>query len=344
MTMLRTGKSRCGCLLDSFDDSSFAETMTSLPGSISPPKRRRGFNLILILPCLLIVTDAIVEQIKLHLLASSYIRDDRAVSGLPWSTEVTRDTGTSIIITSNLIPSHPSIGMINETISSLHFLHGLSPAAPLIITVDGLKATATIDDHKRLRQYVESLQQTFHQSHITIVASPNFLHLAGNVFKAMDMVTTEFVYVLQHDQPFIREVNHTGLIKSMQEYPDYLRIVRFPLRNIKRINTDKRNGECFGQNTPVDHVNGLNFTKTPAWSDNNHLTRKTYYEEMKQFFHTTTLPMEWVMLILANANCSWWGPFYYGKKGEEPYVKHLNGRRTQNYTRNGLQYQAVGEA
>lgn len=174
--------------------------------------------------------------------------------------------------------------MINETISSLHFLHGLSPTAPLIITVDGLKTTAKIDDHKRLRQYVKSLQHTFQQSHITIVVSPNFLHLAGNIFKATDMVTTEFVYVLQHDQPFIREVNHTALIKSMQEYPDYLRIVRFSLRNIKLIHSDKLNGKCFGQETLVDHVNNLNFTKTPAWSDNNHLTRKTYYEEVKQFF------------------------------------------------------------
>ena len=206
-----------------------------MTGSISLPKQRRGFNLILILPCLLISTTAIVEQFKHLLLAIDYIKDNDAVFWVPWSTKVTQETATSIIITSNLIPSHPSIAMINETISSLHFLGGLSPTAPLIITVDGLEATATNDDHKRLREYVKSLQQTFRQSHITIVASPNFLHLAGNIFKAIDMVRIEFAYVLQHDQPFICEVNHMALIKSMQEYPDYLRIVRFSLRNISLI-------------------------------------------------------------------------------------------------------------
>ena len=60
---------------------------------------------------------------------------------------------TSIIITSNLIPTHPSIAMINETINSLHrHLIGLSLDTPLFLTIDGLPPEKEIDNKKTLHR------------------------------------------------------------------------------------------------------------------------------------------------------------------------------------------------
>jgi hypothetical protein len=41
----------------------------------------------------------------------------------------------------------------------------------------------------------------------------------------------EFVYVLQHDTPRFQDINNTAILKTMDEYPDVLRIVRFNLES-----------------------------------------------------------------------------------------------------------------
>jgi hypothetical protein len=139
---------------------------------------------------------------------------------------------TSVIITSSLIPSHPSIEMINKTMHSLKYLSGLSPASPIFIAVDGLPAArASTNNTKRLAQYVALLNSTYaDQSNIAIVPSDVHLHVAGSVNSVLHLVKTKFVYVLQHHFPFRREINHTAIVKSMREYPKILRCVRFYYR------------------------------------------------------------------------------------------------------------------
>jgi hypothetical protein len=129
---------------------------------------------------------------------------------------------------------------------------------------------------------------------------------------------------MQHDFPFINEIDHSAVIKSMIEYPEILRIVRFNKRkNIPHI-IDK--GECFGQVTKVDHINGVHFTKTPGWSDNNHLTTKAYYEEILAKMSYLKRAPEAPMQRTAKQDCENWGPFLYGAKGDGPFLLHLDGQ------------------
>lgn len=67
---------------------------------------------------------------------------------------------TTIVITSNLIPTHPSLFMINETITSTRErLLGLHPDnTPIIIAVDGLKPDASENDRLRYQSMVEFLR------------------------------------------------------------------------------------------------------------------------------------------------------------------------------------------
>jgi Fe-S cluster assembly ATPase SufC len=36
----------------------------------------------------------------------------------------------------------------------------------------------------------------------------------------MYQVETEFVHIIQHGMPFVQDVNHTALLKTLQEYPN----------------------------------------------------------------------------------------------------------------------------
>jgi hypothetical protein len=141
---------------------------------------------------------------------------------------------------------------------------------------------------------------------------------------ALALVKSRFIYVLQHDFKFIREIDHTSVIKSMIDYPNILKIVRFNKRRNVPVQIDK--GECFGMKTEVDHVNGVNFTKTPGWSDNNHLTTKVYYEELLKRISFLHRAPEGPMQGTAKKDCETWGPLLYGARGDEATLAHLDGR------------------
>jgi hypothetical protein len=101
---------------------------------------------------------------------------------------------------------------------------------------------------------------------------------------------------------------------------------------------EEEKGTCYNESTPVDAINGINLIKTWIWSDNNHLTRKSYYDEMFKLFHdklgrgNNPRFMEWFMRAEGERNCTYWGTFYYGKHGLAPTIGHLDGKRTMNLT------------
>jgi hypothetical protein len=178
------------------------------------------------------------------------------------------DTSTSIIITSSLIPTHPSTNMIDLVVEScFKYLKGISPTVPIYIGVDMMPdKNKTPEKLNQLAQYIANLETRYaNQSNIIIVPQDVHRHLAGMVNNTLSLIKTKYVYVLQHDFPFARDVDHRNLVKSMEEYPEYLRCVRF---NYKLWNRER---QCLDLNqngtTPADHVNGLDFYSSNTWSD-----------------------------------------------------------------------------
>jgi hypothetical protein len=244
------------------------------------------------------------------------------------------DTNTSIIITTSLIPTHPSLDMINTTIQSIYkHLHGLSPSAPLFIACDGLKESALESDRTRFEAYVQNLKDSYHGPHETILVGSHSLGILGNVKQAMDLVDTEFVYVIQHDMPFIQPIEHALVIKTMKEYPDVMRLVRFNKSKNRPWRLRNRTDFVWDEETPVNHVNGIHFCKTLKWSDNNHLTRKSYYDEIYPLFgNILSRPMEGKMMTITlttNNTNTRWATFLYGDRYTGPYIGHLDGRGTK---------------
>jgi hypothetical protein len=218
-----------------------------------------------------------------NLLQSRWYHPKKAASTSMWSVKeevssASDTTGdrheTTIIITSSLIPSHPSLELINQTIASLCHIQGLPPQTPVIITVDGIlqhdtndRNPSTITSHKSiiLEQYIQSLRDTYNEySHITVLAQKTQMYLVGNVRQAIQQVQTEFVYMVQHDMPFIAPIHHSALVQTMIEFPDEVRMVRFSPRKTLARSRDKL-GLC-GSDVDLE-ANGIALAKTHTWSD-----------------------------------------------------------------------------
>lgn len=173
---------------------------------------------------------------------------------------------STAVIISSLIPSHPNIGMISDTISSVfRQIRGLPPETPLLIAVDGVWKGATDDDRRRYHEMLANLKSNFPNATI-LSNNASRQGLTRNVYRAVNAVETEFLYLIQHDLMFIKPINHTALVKTFREYPGLLRVVRFNLFKNGFRNQDKKT-PCYGEKSVLNHINGIHFTKTGHWSD-----------------------------------------------------------------------------
>jgi hypothetical protein len=174
---------------------------------------------------------------------------------------------TSIVVAASLIPTHPDLGIIKDTIQSCYrYLDGLPEGVPLIIVIDVLKKTATGADQRRYSEMLLNLRRTFPLAQVVTRTNAEQEGLVYSVKAALDLVRTEYMYLLQHDLKFIAYVNHTGLVKTIHEYPE-LDIVRFEQRKNKLLTPEKKGMECFGQRSILNNVNSVHFTKSGSWSD-----------------------------------------------------------------------------
>ena len=229
---------------------------------------------------------------------------------------------STVIITSSLIPTHPNMTMLSSTYQSLKMLHGLQNGTPIFVTVDGLDPAKNENEEnkKRLQEYVQNLRHAFRNNNrLKILTSFTFGHLTNSLKMAVDLVDTQYVYVVQHDFPFVKPVNHTAIVESMRENPQ-LHIVRFN----KRVNE-----KMVGPGCDVKiHSSGMDFVLN-KWSDNNHFTTKKYYVDMLARLGPTPRAPESPMMYAQGSNCSLFGQYLYGDVGDGPYIKHLDGRNTE---------------
>ena len=224
--------------------------------------------------------------------------------------------------------------MLNETLSSFYLLAGLSPNTQIYITVDQIatagkrapKGEERAEKKELLEKYIHALYQAYeHEPNIHIIVNAVNLHIGGSFGKAISLLDprTQFVYQVQQDFMFITEINHTAIVKTMREYPETLRLVRF---NKRKNYHSGRPDVCWNQVDAVNSVNGIHFTKTKRWSDNNHISSVQYYKEILAMIGSVRRPLEQPMQVAAGINCSYYGPHYYGKVGDGPHLHHLDGR------------------
>ena len=248
---------------------------------------------------------------------------------------------TSIILVSNLVPMHPDINMtVGILDSAFKYLEGLSPSTPVYISIDGLSdpesilvrrhnyAANTEPNRERLQKYISNLRKHYlPQKNVHILPSVVFGHINYNIARALEVVETKYVYVIQHDLAFAKPINHTALVKTFDEfYPKDIWKVEF---THTRAPKDEKwaKGPCLNMSTPVSHVNEIYLTKQTGWSDSNHLTTKEYYLDVLKQIGPVKRSPEFPMNNAASKNCTFMGTHKYGKVDEmPPQLVHRDGR------------------
>jgi hypothetical protein len=186
----------------------------------------------------------------------------------------------------------------------------------------------TVENRELLDAYVRNLRLRFKdEKRVTILPFLSW-QMHNNVIKyALELVDTNFVYVLQHDEIFDKKINHTAMVKTMIEHPDLLRKVEFG-RNANTICSEFYffRGPCSCKEDEVSHINGANFVKHSGWSDQCHFTTKKYYETVLELIGAGKKHPEPPMNKIAHRNCTEWGAHFYGSLAEGPFIQHVHGR------------------
>ena len=263
------------------------------------------------------------------------------------------DGDVAILITSGWVPSHPSTYLVETVINSTNHLIGLHPSTPIIITIDQLNSDEKDSDDKEKMKALEAYTLNLTMRYMTnprihILPAMMNLHLGGNVMKAIHLIeqhypTVEYLYSLQHDISFTKDIDHISLVDVMKKnftnittnvnYILFHNKLQHGCGNDKDINytRTKMVGEEVGLNLTDSEKKQLGEQEigtlypTHRYSDRNHLVRFPWYSELITsiiFYHRFP---EGPLQVRANAGCASnnsIGLYLY----EENSIAHLNGR------------------
>jgi hypothetical protein len=181
--------------------------------------------------------------------------------------------------------------------------------------------------------YLESVKKSFElNSNVTIFVNPNHVFLSGNIKKALDLVKTRFVLIMQHDLAFCSEVNVPALIEVMKSN-DQIKHVRFNKRsNNVREGWDfyiKARAEFIRQFDFETDNGNLSLLRTLAWSDQNHLTTVEYYKNLVLPLcgKFKVYPEDLLNPFTRPGLFSTFGNYVYGNLNTEATIEDLDGSK-----------------
>ena len=227
----------------------------------------------------------------------------------------------SIIITASYIPSHPSIKLIQEVIESLELLN-LPNDVLVILAHDFSDESNYIEYLKKLDEYIKGKNNL----KFKIVVRKSHGHLVGNVRNALKHVDTEFVLVIQHDLKFNkRPIDIMKVVEDMRINKE-LKHIRFNKRCNRPTNADSHFG-LFGKEIQSQN---FTYTRTNAWSDNNHICPVDYYREIVMKECNDGKPMEYFLLLKSKNEKihKKYGTYLFGPVEDRSYIKHLDGKHS----------------
>ena len=247
------------------------------------------------------------------------------------------DKSLTIVISGSYLESHPEITFVKEVIESLE-LTGVGHDTPILLSHDKIKPgiEGFEEKEKTYAKYFENLEEYIKTSkfkNIEIVKAPQWGHLTRALKHATSKVTTKYMLVLQHDIHIRREIPVTKMIDLMEKN-EYVKHLRF---NVRRNHPTfmwwdgYKGGKCqFAE----EEVDGVKLCFTPAWSDQNHLATKEYYENVV-FPDCTNADGELIYDFMENRlnglchhNHERYGTYIYGEYGAPRTSRHSDGRKS----------------
>lgn len=246
-----------------------------------------------------------------------------------------KEDDLNVIITTSPSPFHPDTKFIDEVIDSLSLIN-LPKKHKIIIAMDGLKDGGHLEKYKQYRFNIKKKygnKENFILS--AIVTKQN--GLTGNIRHALNHATSENVLIIQHDLPFTREFDIQKVLEDFKNNED-IKHLRFNKRDNNEEGCDEVTKglslNLFGVKIIGDHYT---YISTPCWSDNNHLTTLTYYNDIILNECRDSESMELIIFpkltndvynkndekITLNAHKKY-GTYLFDDIGSKPYIKHTD--------------------
>jgi hypothetical protein len=225
----------------------------------------------------------------------------------------------TIVITASFVPSHPNICLIDETLKSLSLISECQNF-PTILAHD-------YNGNIQYAKYLDNLSNFISDKpNIRICTTNSRQHLSGNIRNALNIVKTKYLLIVQHDLPFIRQFEILQIIDDLQYFPE-IKHLRFNRRNNIKVGFDDSTGDIFGL-----QIQGKNYTytRTPGWSDQNHLCLASYYRNVifPELFDANVF-MENILKNKPHTESGHkkYGTFLFGAYNDPPTIKHINGKK-----------------
>ena len=226
----------------------------------------------------------------------------------------------SIIITASYIKSHPSIQYIKKVINSLYLIEDFNNQILVILAHD-------YSDHEDYKNYFINLQKyldKYSLNNFKIIMREDHGHLTGNIRNAIQYINTEYVLIIQHDLIFIRSFRVSKIIEDTITNTE-LKHIRFNKRITEKIKSDSLN-DLFGKQIISKNYT---YTRTPSWSDNNHLCKTEYYKNIVLEECNDGKPMEYYLINKSKNEeiHNKYGSYIFDCLNSLPYIFHLDGSK-----------------
>ena len=239
----------------------------------------------------------------------------------------------SIIITTNHIPTHPSIKIIKETIESLNYIGYKGNEKINVYLAHDYKDNKDYEEYlNNLQNYCNSYNQKSNKFDLSIIKRKTWGHLTGNIRNALQYINTKYILVIQHDLPFVQNFDIQKVIEDMEENTN-LKHVRFNKRKNIRLNFDGEPGHGCQLSTCLlfglqQKQKNYTYTRTPGWSDNNHISLKSYYDDivMKESPDGTAMENNLHGKIDNEITHRKYGTYLFGELNHSKMIKHTDGR------------------
>ena len=222
----------------------------------------------------------------------------------------------SVVITCSFIISHPSIDFIKSVLESLQNIN-IDNNTNIILAHD------YCDNINYFKYLINLTNYILNKPNIKIVIRETFGCLTGNIRHAFNYIKTKYVLIIQHDFLFIRKFNIQNIINDMNDNPK-LKHIRFNKRkNIKSVFDNQ--SDLFGKQIKC---NNYTYTRTPGWSDNNHICLSNYYrniilKECEDGSYMEKILWNKPQNIKKHKK---YGTYIFDVLNSEPYIKHIDGR------------------
>ena len=238
----------------------------------------------------------------------------------------------TILIPSSQVPSHPSIGLVQRAITSIRQVLAL-PTAPVVVCCDGQPVDKDPDPYAEYKQRLKA----YGQSHdVQVVELDEHRGLPGVIQLGFEHVHTPLALVFQHDVEVIQQVNVAGIC-------DALLNPELQINHVRLNNHRNREYKADSVLKEFEHPDlRVPLLRTIAWSDMPHFTTTLYYRtqvipRIRPTRSSRGVENQLGPLIQADVKQNGFdaahpnhGTFVYGRRGDEPVIRHLDGRRSQS--------------